>query len=40
MLKVVIVEDELNGLNNLKIFLVKYCDNIEFVGEVWMIEEG
>ena len=40
MLKAVIVEDELNGLNNLKTLLAKHCDNIELVGEARTIEEG
>ena len=40
MLKAVIVEDELNGLNNLKTLLAKHCGDIEIIGEARTVEEG
>lgn len=40
MIKAVIVEDELKGLNNLKNLLAKYCGEVELIGEACSIEEG
>lgn len=40
MIKAVIVEDELKGLNNLKNLLAKYCGEVEVIGEACSIEEG
>lgn len=40
MIKAVIVEDELKGLNNLKNLLAKYCEAVEVIGEACSIEEG
>lgn len=40
MIKAVIVEDELKGLNNLKNLLAKYCGEVEITGEACSIEEG
>ncbi len=39
-MKAVIVEDEINGLNNLKNLLGKYCKHIEIVAEATTVEEG
>ena len=40
MIKAVIIEDEINGLNNLKNLLSKYCEEVSLVGEAGSIEEG
>ncbi|MEO1517807.1 MAG: LytTR family DNA-binding domain-containing protein [Bacteroidota bacterium] len=40
MIKAVIVEDEINGLNNLKNLLSKYCEEVQVVGEATNITEG
>ncbi len=40
MIKSVIIEDELKGINNLKNLLAKYCDHVEVIGEAQNIEQG
>lgn len=40
MIKAAIVEDELNGLNNLKNFLAKYCEEVEVVVEAATIADS
>lgn len=40
MIKAVIIEDEIKGLNNLKNLLGKYCENVEVIGEAENIESG
>jgi len=40
MVKAIIVEDEIKGLNNLKNLLAKYCDEIQIIGEAGSIEQG
>lgn len=40
MIKAVIVEDEIKGLNNLKNLLSTYCEDIALIGEARSIEEG
>ena len=40
MIKAVIVEDELNGLNNLKNLLGKYCEEVQVVGDAQSIATG
>ncbi len=40
MIKAIIVEDELNGLNNLKNLLSKHCSGVEIVGEAGTLAEG
>ncbi len=40
VIKAVIVEDEVKGLNNLKNLLGKYCEEVEVVGEATSIGEG
>lgn len=40
MIKAVIVEDEINGLNNLKNMLNKHCDDVSVVGEAGSVAEG
>ena len=40
MIKAVIIEDEINGLNNLKNLLSKYCEEVSLIGEAGNIEEG
>lgn len=40
MIKAVIVEDELNGLNNLKNLLNAHCEGVNVVGEATNIAEG
>ena len=40
MIKAVIVEDEIKGLNNLKNLLATYCEKIEIIGEARSLEEG
>jgi len=36
----VIIEDEINGLNNLKNLLKEHCDNIDVIGEAGSIAKG
>ncbi len=40
MIKAVIIEDEVKGMNNLKNLLSKYCEQVEVVGEAVSIETG
>ena len=40
MIKAVIVEDEVKGLNNLKNLLGKYCEEVEVIGEATTNEEA
>ncbi len=40
MIKAVIVEDELKGINNLKNLLSKYCEEVSIIGEAKSVEEG
>lgn len=40
MIKAVIIEDEIKGLNNLKTLLAKYCEDLQVVGEAGSIKEG
>jgi len=39
-IKAIIIEDEVNGLTNLKNLLARYCENVEVVGEATSIERG
>ena len=39
-MKAIIVEDEINGLNNLKNLLNKYCRDIEVIAEATTVQEG
>lgn len=40
MIKAVIVEDEIKGLNNLKNLIATYCEQIQIVGEARSVQEG
>ena len=40
MINAAIVEDEINGLNNLKNLLTKYCDGVNVVLEASTVAEG
>ena len=40
MKKAVIVEDEINGLNNLKNLLANYCEDVEVIAEAHNIQSG
>lgn len=40
MIKAVIIEDEIKGLNNLKTLLAKYGEDVQVVGEAGSIKEG
>ena len=40
MIKAILVEDEINGRNNLKNQLAKYCKNISLIGEADSVEAG
>ncbi len=40
MIKAVIIEDEVKGMNNLKNLLGKYCEQVELIGEAVSIETG
>ena len=40
MIKAVIVEDEIKGLNNLKNLIATHCGEIEIIGEARSIQEG
>ncbi len=40
MIKAVIVEDEVKGMNNLKNLLAQYCEDVEIIGEATSVEEG
>ncbi|HMQ62753.1 MAG TPA: LytTR family DNA-binding domain-containing protein [Flavilitoribacter sp.] len=39
-MKAVIIEDEINGLNNLKNLLSEHCEEVEVIGEAGTVEEG
>lgn len=40
MIKAIIVEDEIKGLNNLKTLLAQHCEDLEVAGEANSIEQG
>jgi len=40
MIKAVIVEDEINGMNNLKNLIAKNCTNVNLIGEADGVESG
>lgn len=40
MITAVIIEDEINGLNNLKNLLAEHCDEVEIIGEAGSIAQG
>jgi two-component system LytT family response regulator len=40
VIKAIIVEDEIKGLNNLKNLLKKHCDDVEIIGDALNIKEG
>jgi len=40
VIKAVIVEDEIKGLNNLRNLLVQHCGDVQIVGEARCVEEG
>lgn len=40
VIKAVIIEDEINGLNNLQNLLAEHCEGIEVIGTAGSIEEG
>ncbi len=40
MIKAVIIEDEINGLNNLKNLLAEHCEDVELMGTAGSIAEG
>ncbi|MGH1433656.1 MAG: LytR/AlgR family response regulator transcription factor [Lewinella sp.] len=40
MIKAVIIEDEINGLNNLKSLLAEHCEEVEIIGTAGSVEEG
>lgn len=40
MIKAVIVEDEIKGLNNLKNLLAQHCEEVEVIGAATSVEEG
>lgn len=40
MIKAVIIEDEIKGLNNLKNLLTQYCEEVQLIGEATSVEEG
>ncbi|MCB0641328.1 MAG: response regulator, partial [Phaeodactylibacter sp.] len=40
MIKAVIIEDELKGLNNLKNLIAKYCEDVQIIGEANSIQEA
>ncbi|GJM34427.1 MAG: DNA-binding response regulator [Saprospiraceae bacterium] len=40
VVKAVIIEDEINGLNNLKNLLAEHCEDVELVGEAGSVAEG
>jgi two-component system LytT family response regulator len=40
VIKAVIVEDEIKGLNNLKNLLKKYCEDVEVIGEAHNLKEA
>jgi two-component system LytT family response regulator len=40
VIKAVIVEDEINGLNNLKNLLNQHCEGVEVIGEATSVAEG
>lgn len=39
-MKAVIIEDEINGLNNLKNLLSEHCEEVEVIGEAGTVEDG
>lgn len=40
VIKAVIIEDEINGLNNLKSLLAEHCEEVEIIGTAGSVEEG
>ena len=40
VIKAVIIEDEINGLNNLKSLLAEHCEDVEIIGTAESVEEG
>ena len=40
MIKAIIIEDELNGLNNLKNMLAEFCTDVEVIGDAGSIADG
>jgi two-component system LytT family response regulator len=40
VIKAVIIEDEINGLNNLKSLLAEHCEEVEIIGTAESVEEG
>lgn len=40
MIKAVIIEDEINGLNNLKNLLAEHCEDVELMGTAGSVAEG
>jgi two-component system LytT family response regulator len=40
VIKAVIIEDEINGLNNLQNLLAKHCEQVEVIGTAGSVEEG
>ena len=40
VIKAIIVEDEIKGLNNLKNLLKKHCSEVEIIGDALNIREG
>lgn len=40
MITAVIIEDEINGLNNLKNLLNEHCDDVEIIGEAGSVAQG
>lgn len=40
VIKAVIIEDEIHGLNNLKNLLAEHCEEIEIIGEAGTVEDG
>ncbi|NUQ25553.1 MAG: response regulator transcription factor [Saprospiraceae bacterium] len=40
MIKAIIIEDEINGLNNLKNLLAEHCEEIEIIGTAGSVEDG
>lgn len=40
MIQAIIIEDEVNGLNNLKNLLSKYCEGVQVIGEADSVAKG
>lgn len=40
MITAVIIEDEINGLNNLKNLLTEHCEDVEVIGEAGSVAQG